>query len=340
MQTQQNFIVTSSPHIHSGYTISSAMRDVLLSLVPAAVAAFYFFGINALLVMAASVIAAVMAEYICQKIMQRDITVGDGSAALTGLLLAMCLPPALPLWMAALGSVFAIVIGKQVFGGLGCNVFNPAHIGRAMLLASFPAQMTTWSVPQSAADAVTQATSADAVTWPTPLAYLKNMAQSVAPENVMPAALDHVSLFDMFIGNISGSLGETSIPALLIGGIFLVARKHIDWRIPVVYIGSVYVIMSVYAAVQGYDMNFALYHVLGGGLIIGAFFMATDWVTSPITPKGRIVFAIGLGMLTSLIRLKSGYAEGVCYSILLMNMLAPLIDRYTRSRVFGRGKNE
>ena len=333
MQTQQNFIVTSSPHIHSGYTISSAMRDVLFSLVPAAAAAVYFFGMKAFWVMAVSVVAAMIAECICQKIMQRDITVGDGSAALTGLLLAMCLPPALPLWMAALGSVFAIVIGKQVFGGLGCNVFNPAHIGRAMLLASFPAQMTTWSMPQNAAFA-------DAVTWPTPLAYLKTMTQSASSENIMQTVLEHVNLFDMFMGNISGSLGETSVPALLVGGIFLVARKHIDWRIPVVYIGSVYVIMAVYAAFSGYDMSFALYHVLGGGLIIGAFFMATDWVTSPITPKGRIIFAIGLGMLTSLIRLKSGYAEGVCYSILLMNMLAPLIDRYTRRRVFGRDKNE
>lgn len=327
MQTQQNFIVTSSPHIHSGYTISGAMKDVLLSLVPAAAAAFYFFGIKAFFVMVVSVIAAVLAEYICQKIMQRETTISDGSAALTGLLLAMCLPPALPLWIAALGSVFAIVIGKQVFGGLGCNVFNPAHIGRAMLLASFPAQMTTWSV----------AGKFDAVSGPTPLQHLKTLSETMDPSSLMDSGA-LFSLYDLFIGNVSGSLGETCVPALLLGGIYLIVKKHIDWHIPVIYIGTVFVVMLLYAFYNGYAASYALYQVLGGGLVIGALFMATDWVTSPITPKGRVVFALGLGLLTVLIRLKSGYAEGVCYSILLMNMLTPLIDRYTVRRVFGRGQ--
>lgn len=330
MQTQQQLIVTSSPHIHSGYTISAAMRDVLFALLPAAVTSVYFFGFNAALVITVCVLAAVGAEYVCQKIMQREITIADGSAALTGLLLAMCLPPALPLWIGALGSIFAIVIGKQVFGGLGCNVFNPAHIGRAILLASFPAQMTTWSMPQGLAS--------DAVTGPTPLLQLRNATNLLQPETVMPTVTSNVSFVDLFIGNVSGSLGETSVPMLLLGGLYLIWRGHIDWRIPVYYIGSVFVIMLTYAFFKGYGVEFSLFHVLSGGLIIGAFFMATDWVTSPLTGKGRIVFAIGLGVLTCLIRLKSNYSEGVCYSILIMNMLAPLIDRYTTRRVFGRAK--
>ena len=336
MQTEQQLIVTSSPHIHSGYTISSAMRDVILSLVPAVIAAVYFFGLTAALVMATCVLAAIAAEYICQRIMQRDITIADGSAALTGLLLAMCLPPVLPLWIAAIGSAFAIVIGKQVFGGLGCNVFNPAHIGRAILLASFPAQMTTWSWPGGEVDAVTKATLADAVSGATPLVQLKMATEKFAPEDVMQAVTGNTSIIDLFTGNIAGSLGETCVPALLLGGLYLIWRGHIDWRIPVYYLGSVFVIMLAYAMFNGYGLEFSLFHLLSGGLIIGAFFMATDWVTSPLTAKGRIIFAIGLGVLTCLIRLKSSYSEGVCYSILLMNMLTPLIDRYSKRRVFGR----
>ena len=337
MQTDQPLIVTSSPHIHSGYTISSAMRDVILALVPAVIASVYFFGADAALVMIACVLAAIGAEYICQKIMQRDITVTDGSAALTGLLLAMCLPPALPLWIGALGSIFAIVIGKQVFGGLGCNVFNPAHIGRAILLASFPAHMTTWSMPLGAVDAVSSASSTtDAVSWATPLAHMKTLSETVAPNQLVQTVTNDISLYNLFIGNITGSLGETCVPALLLGGLYLVYRGHIDWRIPVYYIGSVFLIMLLYGIFQGYGWEFSLFHLLSGGLVIGAFFMATDWVTSPLTNKGRIIFAIGLGVLTCLIRLKSSYSEGVCYSILIMNMLTPLIDRYTKRRVFGR----
>ena len=331
MQTKETLTVTSSPHIHSGYTISSAMRDVIFALLPAAFAAIYFFGEKALFVMIICVISAMLAEYICQKIMQRKISIQDGSAALTGLLLAFCLPPDLPFWMAALGSFFAIVVGKQIFGGLGCNVFNPAHIGRAILLASFPAQMTTWRLPSAA-----QSASVDAISNATPLAQLKIATKTIAPENVMQSVTEHLSFFDLFTGNIAGSLGETCVPALLAGGIFLIIRKHIDWRIPVVYIGSVFMTMLVYGLYCGLGLQYPLFHVLSGGLLIGAFFMATDWVTSPLTRKGRIVFACGLAILTCLIRLKSSYTEGVCYSILLMNMLVPLIDRYTRRSVFGR----
>jgi electron transport complex protein RnfD len=284
------------------------------------------------------VLAALAAEYAAQKLMGREITISDGSAALTGLLLGMCLPPALPLWMAALGAAFAIIIGKQAFGGLGCNVFTPAHIGRAMLLASFPAQMTTWVKPGGALDAMTTATggSLDAMSGATPLAALKIAAHNLPPAEVMGAVSQSVSLGHLFLGNVAGSLGETCIPALLLGGSYLLWKKHIDWRIPVSYLGSVFAIMLVYGLFCGYGAEFALFHLLGGGLIIGAFFMATDWVTSPLTAGGRLLFGLGLGMVTSLIRLMGSYTEGVCYAILVMNMLTPLIDRYTGRRVFGR----
>ncbi len=332
----QQLIITSSPHLHSQYSIDFAMRDVIVSLSPAIIAAVYFFGMPAAYVMLVCTVAAIVTEYICQKIMGRAITITDGSAALTGLLLAMCLPPSLPLWMSALGSVFAIVIGKQVFGGLGCNVFNPAHIGRAMLLTSMPAHMTTWTEPGRI----------DAISSATPLAAMRMFEYSSTTDATTQATVQATtqatsnlpSLFDMFIGNISGSLGETSALALLLGGIYLIWRGHIDWRIPVYYLGSVFIIMLAYGSFKGYGLWFPLFHLLGGGLLIGAFFMATDWVTSPLTAKGRIVFALGLGLLTCLLRLKSGYTEGVCYSILLMNMLTPLIDRYTKQRVFGRAK--
>ncbi len=350
----KQLLITSSPHIHSRYTIDKAMREILLALLPAVLAAVYFFRLNAALVILISVLAALAAEYACQKLMGRPVTIFDGSAALTGLLLALCLPPALPLWTAALGSVFAIVIGKQVFGGLGCNVFNPAHIGRAILLTSMPVQMTFWTAPlntdaisvatQSAGktDAVSSATrlagQMDAVSSATPLAQSRALEYASSPEAFSTITDALPNLFDMFIGNISGSLGETCAPALLMGGLFLIWRGHIDWRIPVYYIGSVFLIMSAYATARGYGMWYPVYQVLAGGLLIGAFFMATDWVTSPLTAKGRIIFALGLGLLTCLLRLKSGYVEGVCYSILIMNMLTPLIDRYTRRRVFGRDK--
>lgn len=328
MDNTQQFLITSSPHLHSRYTIDKAMREVIIALFPAILAAVYFFRLNAALVMLVSVVASMSAEYACQKIMGRPVTVSDGSAALTGLLLAMCLPPALPLWMAALGSGFAIVIGKQVFGGLGCNVFNPAHIGRAILLTSMPVEMTTWSVP-GAPDAVSEAT---------PLALSRALEHVASADAITQATAKLPSLWDMFTGNIAGCLGETCAPALILGGLYLIWRGHVDWRIPFYYLASVFVIMGLYAAFRGYGMWYPIYQLLGGGLIIGAFFMATDWVTSPLTAKGRIAFALGLGLLTCLLRLKSGYTEGVCYSILIMNMLAPLIDRATRRRVFGRDK--
>ncbi len=277
-------LVTSSPHMHCGLTIGKSMREVMLALVPAIIASVYYFRMSAAIVMVTCVVSAIVFETICNKVMHKPNTVQDGSAALTGLLLAMCLPASMPPLFAAMGSMFAIVVGKAVFGGLGCNIFNPAHIGRAILLAA--------KLPD---------------------------------------------LMNLFWGNVGGSLGETCVPALVLGGLYLIYKKLIDWRIPVFYLVTVAILTGVYGAVMGYPSTFPLYHLFAGGLMIGAFFMATDWVTSPITKKGKIIYAIGLGVLTSLIRLRGSYTEGVCYSILMMNMVTPMIDRFVRNVSFGGG---
>ncbi|MDR1193946.1 MAG: RnfABCDGE type electron transport complex subunit D [Peptococcaceae bacterium] len=314
-------ILSSSPHFHSRYTVDRAMREVFLSCAPAALAAVWFFGPRALAVMAVSIAFALAAEYVCCRITSRPHTLRDGSACVTGILLAFCLPPAAPLWAPAIGAVFAVVIGKQVFGGLGQNIFNPAHVGRAILLASFPVQMTTWTAARGMA--------VDGVTSATPLALLKVGAMDQLP-----------SLGQMFLGQIGGCIGETSAVALLVGGVILILRKHVDWRIPVSYLGTVVVLTGIYGIVKGYGAAYPLYQLFAGGLMLGAFFMATDWVTSPVTHRGRLIFGLGLGALTSLIRIFGGLAEGVCYSILLMNIMAPLIDRYTRGRIYGRGRGK
>ena len=331
-------IISSSPHIHCGSSISAGMRDVLLALIPTLLAAIYYFRQDALILILTCIISTVCFEALCQKVMGRPITTKDGSAILTGLLLAFCLPPSLPLGLAIFGSFCAIIIGKGVFGGLGNNLFNPAHLGRAILLASFPQQMTTWINPVTAkvVDSVTHATiNVDSITTATPLALLRQSEvlwqQGDNATNILP------SLWQMFLGNTGGSLGETCIPAILLGGIYLLYRKIIDWRIPVFYIGTVATITFIYGYFHDYNNFFALYHLCAGGLMIGAFFMATDWVTSPITKKGRIIYALGLGLLTALIRLRGSYVEGVCYSILIMNMMTPLIDRYVRTIPFGGG---
>jgi electron transport complex protein RnfD len=288
------------------------MRDVLIALIPALLVSLYFFGLPAAMVIATCVIVAVLSEIVAQKIMKRDVTVNDYSAVITGLLLAFCLPPALPLWMAAVGTIAAVIIGKQLFGGLGNNIFNPALVGRAFLLASWPLAMTTWTAPL------------DTITTATPMGLLKEASAQHLP-----------SISQLFVGNVGGSIGETSAIALIIGGLYLLYKGHIGWRIPFTYIGTVFVLTSIFGAVQGLGIWYPLYHLFGGGLLLGAFFMATDWVSSPITQRGRIIFGIGCGLLTVLIRLKGGYPEGVCYSILLMNVVTPLIDRYTKGRIFG-----
>lgn len=315
--SQQNdlLLVTPSPHLHSPDSVPNAMRDVLLALCPALLAALYFFRLPALIVIVACVASAYAAEIVCLKVMKREVT-GESSAIITGLLLAFCVPPALPVWMAALGSIFAIVIAKHLFGGLGQNIFNPALIGRAFLLASFPVAMTTWSSPL------------DGVTTASPLGIMKEATGQALP-----------SVSQLFLGTVSGSIGETSALAILLGGAYLLYRGHIDWRIPGSFLGTVFILTAIVGISKGQGLSYPLFHLCSGGLLLGAFFMATDWVTSPVTKLGRILFGTGCGLLVVLIRLKGGYPEGVAYSILLMNVVTPLLDRYTRARVFGRVKS-
>jgi electron transport complex protein RnfD len=305
------YTLSSSPHVRSVETTERIMRDVLIALLPATVLGVVFFGWNALWVVLVSTAAAVGTEALLQKLMKKKVTILDGSAAVTGLLLALNLPPSVPLYIPVVGSVFAIAIVKQCFGGIGGNFLNPALAARTFLMVSWPTMMTSWTMP------------VDAVSTATPLAALK-----VAGAGVPSPYLD------MFLGNVGGCIGETSALALLIGGIYLVARRVIDPRIPLVYIATVGVFTWV-AGPNGLFTGDGLYHILAGGLMLGAIYMATDYTTSPMSAKGKVIFALGCGVLTSVIRLWGGYPEGVSYSILLMNLVVPLIDRALKPRMFG-----
>lgn len=309
-----NFVVSATPHVRSEETIQHIMRDVLIALTPASVAGIYFFGIRALLLIAISVVSAVVFEYLFQKGMKQTITINDLSAAVTGLLLAMNMPVAAPLWMPVVGSAFAILIAKQLFGGLGQNFINPALAARAFLLASYPTAMTSWTTPGPFG--------ADAVATATPLAELK--AGTLMPGNT--------EMVNALIGNIGGCIGETCAIGLILGGIYLIWRKVISWRIPVIYIATVFVLT---AAIGRNGVRLPLYELFVGGLMLGAFFMATDYASSPVTAKGQVIMALGCGLLTTLIRIYGGYPEGVSYSILIMNLCVPLIDRFTEPKIFG-----
>ena len=284
------------------------MLMVIIALLPATAFGVYNFGLSALLVVVITTAAAVLTEYAYQKLMHRKVTIGDYSAALTGLLLALNLPAEAPWWMCVLGSVFAILVVKQVFGGLGQNFMNPALGARCFLLISFTGRMTTFVY--------------DGVSGATPLALLK--------------AGEKVDVLDMFLGNIAGTIGETSVVALLIGGVFLVAMGIISLRIPLTYIIT-FSIMVIAIGGHGFDLTYLAAHLCGGGLMLGAWFMATDYVTSPITPKGQIVFGVCLGVLTAIFRIFGGSAEGVSYAIIVSNLLVPLIERVTLPKPFGKG---
>lgn len=300
-----------APHIRSSDSTRKLMLDVIIAMVPAMIGSIYFYGISALILILVSVAAAVGAEVLIQKLFKKDILIGDLSAIVTGILIAFNLPANAPWWIAAFGSVFAIIIVKEFFGGIGSNFMNPALGARAALVASWPSIMATY-------------VNTDGITSATPLALIK----SGSGVESLP------SLARMFIGDIGGSLGETSALLLLIGGLYLLFRKVIDWKIPVIYIATT----AITLLLLGVNTDLLVYHVLGGGLILGAFFMATDYTTSPITPKGKIIFAVGCGLLTALIRVKGGMPEGVSYSILLMNILTPTIEKYTKPKVFGEVK--
>ncbi len=299
-------IVSPSPHIRSDVSIEKIMYSVIIALIPTVACGVYFFGTQVINIIVACILSALFTEYLALRLMGRKFVM-DGSAIITGLLLALCLPPRIPLWMAALGAAFAIAFAKCVFGGLGQNIFNPALVGRVFLMVSWPVEMTTWIMPFTY----------DAVTTATPLGLWK-MEQIATP---------HINLA---LGNVSGCIGETSAIAILIGGVFLIAKRYIDWRTPLSYIATVGILMLILRQDQD-----PVFHILAGGLFLGAFFMATDYVTTPITREGRIIFGIGAGVIVVAIRLIGGYPEGVAFSILLMNAFTPLIDRHVKPRVYG-----
>ncbi len=300
---EEKLVVSSSPHVRTQDTINSIMFAVIISLVPASVGAIYLFGARAGILILVCIVSALISETLFCMVRGKPITIFDGSAVVTGLLLALTLPATLPLWMAIVGSVVAICIGKQVFGGLGRNPFNPALVGRVFIFISFPVSMTRWEQ------------FVDVETGATPLAAAKFYGEIT-------------SYMDLFIGNVGGSIGETSAFMLLIGLGYLLYKKIIDIRIPLGLVGTT----ALGVWILGQD---PLFHVLAGGLLIGAFFMATDMVTSPVTKTGRWIFGIGSGLIVVIIRVYGGYPEGISFAILLMNAITPLIDRFTQGRKFG-----
>lgn len=324
MTLNNKLVVSASPHDRTHKTVRSIMLDVIIALIPALVASVVFFGPRALLIECIAVGTCVIFEYFSRFIMKRDQTVGDLSAVITGLLLAFNLPVSIPLWMIPIGSAVAIVVAKQFFGGIGQNFVNPAIAGRIVLLTSFPVAMSTWTTPLT-----WSMKQLDGVTKASPLASIHDMVSTgVSPEP---------TITEMILGWREGCLGETCAIAILVGGLYLIIRKVISPTIPLIYIGTVALFMLV--AGKG-DLRFVAYELLGGGLLLGAFFMATDYTTSPITFKGKIIFAIGCGAITSLIRIFGNLPEGVSYSIIIMNILVPLIENITIPKPFGTPKEK
>ncbi len=323
-------IATSNPHIRGSETTRSIMLDVIIAMVPALAFAIFNFGLRALTLTAVSVVGCLFWEWLYRKLMHKPQSVGDLSCVVTGMLLAFVCPVHMPYWMIIIGDFFAIVVVKQLFGGIGKNFLNPALAGRAVLLASYAGTMTSWVDP-AASKAAIIGSNADVVTTATPLAIMKtgDFADLMATYKVS----------DMFVGGIPGSLGEVSALALLIGGAYLIWRKVINWQTPVAYIATVAVLTFLFPK-QGSGLEWMLYSIFGGGLFLGAFFMATDYATSPVTKKGQLIFGIGCGLFTVLIRYFGSYNEGVCYSIMVMNLLVALIDKYTKPTRFGVVKSD
>ena len=308
--------ISSSPHIRSKVTSGKIMLYVLIALLPASAFGVYNFGLPALGMLITTTVSAVLTEYIYEKLMHKKITINDFSAAVTGLLLGLNMPASAPLWMGALGSVFSILVVKQLFGGLGQNFMNPALAARCFLLISFTGQMTSFAY--------------DGVTGPTPLAYIKE------------GSMSEINSMDMLLGTIPGTIGETSVIAIIIGAIFLILMGVIDLRIPGTYIVTFVIFIGIFgqfsnAEVGLFDPGYITAHLCGGGLMLGAWFMATDYVTSPITKKGQYLYGILLGVLTGLFRLFGGSAEGVSYAIIISNLFVPLIEKITLPKPFGKG---
>ncbi len=325
--------ISASPHIRHTESVPDIMKWVVAALLPALAAGVFFFGIRALFLTAISVVSAVITEWCITKLMKRPSTIGDFSAVVTGMLVAFNVTSTLPWWMVVLGSVFAIGVAKMCFGGLGANFINPALAGRAFLMAAYPSAMTDF-VPTRFGSI----SGIDGMTSATPLANFK----TAMAEGSFQALDFQDALSDLFFGNVGGCIGETSALALLLGGVLLLYKRIIPLRIPLVYIGTVFLLNWIFNGTGSYFTTGAIivpfYQILAGGLFLGAFFMATDMVTTPITPAGKIVFAAGCGILTFIIRKFGGYPEGVSYSILVMNLFVPLIERFTRPKIYGKVK--
>ena len=312
---RQLFVLSSAPHFKKPANVSLIIWLVVMTLLPTVGFSIYNFGLRPLVVIITGMLSAMVAEELVNLIRRRKLTIADGSAALTGLLLALTLPPGLPLSMVIIGASFAIIVGKQIFGGLGYNIFNPALLGRAFLQTSFPIPMTTWTTPRTI----------DAITTATPLGSFKF-------EKILTPYID------LFIGKVGGCIGETSSLAILIGGLILALMRITNWRIPLSYLGTVVIFSGILWFIDPALYPDPVFHLFSGGLMLGAFFMATDMVTSPITNLGTWIFGIGAGILLVIIRQFGGLPEGVMYSILLMNGFVPLINRYTRPKYFGEVK--
>ena len=321
---EQMYNVSSNPHVRDKMTTSRIMQLVVIALLPTTLFGIWNFGFRALLVVLVTVASSVFFEWLYNRLMHKKNTINDFSAVVTGLLLALNMPPQIPLWMPVLGSAFAIIVVKQLFGGLGQNFMNPALAARCFLMISFAGKMTDFAV-----DKLSGYHCIDTVTGATALAELKNSGFTA----------DSISVKNLFIGNIHGTIGETSAIAILIGAVILLAFKVIDLKIPLTYIGSfaVFVILYMLGTGKGFDVNYLFSHLFGGGLMLGAWFMATDYVTTPITPKGQLLYGCCLGVVTAIFRLFGGSAEGVSYAIIFCNLLVPLIEKVTKPVAFGKG---
>ncbi|MCB0486025.1 MAG: RnfABCDGE type electron transport complex subunit D [Flavobacteriaceae bacterium] len=324
-----SIIISASPHVHSNKSTKNLMYDVLYALIPAFLVSIYVFGVSALVLTSVAVASCVLFEYVIQKyLLKTTVTVSDGSALITGILLAFNLPSNLPIWMIILGSLVAIGVAKLSFGGLGYNIFNPALVGRVFLLISFPVQMTSWPTAVE-----NNTTLVDAVTSETTLGIIK---EGLMYGDTMTTISEKLpSTIDLLLGITGGSAGEMSALALILGGIFLLARKVITWHIPITILVTMTVMTGIFWLINPEQYANPLIHLLSGGAILGAFYMATDLVTSPMTKKGMIVFAIGIGVITVVIRLFGAYPEGVSFAILIMNAFVPLINKYFKPRRFG-----
>jgi electron transport complex protein RnfD len=315
---QYPLVLSTSPHVKNNETVRKIMVSVIVTLLPAAAFSVYQFGLYTLVMYVVSIATCLAAEWVVVMLRKRPFSLGDGSALITGILLVMVLPPKFPLYGVILSAFVAIVIGKQIFGGLGYNIFNPALIGRAFIAATYPVQISSWTIPKIGFDAISQAT---------PLAHMKfdGITTPISP---------------LFFGTVGGSIGETSAFLLLVGSVYLVVKKYIKWRIPASIFVTVFVLGEIFHLINPDKFPGPVFHLFAGGLMIGALYMATDMVTSPLTKKGSVIFGCAIGVLIIVIRLFGGLSEGVMYAILFMNAFVPLINRATKPRVFGKGAED